>query len=212
MIGGLCACGCGASLAGLRSDAVFYSEACKKRCQRARSRDRAGTRGLTDRDRVLAALRAAGPQGLHSHDVRRRGLSGHPSERAKELEERGYTIRREREYRDGRNGTRFYLLSEPTVGLGGGSVEASMSCASAAGHSPQPGGADARPNTGTPPSKGSGRSDKPEPVPSAGVDGGSPEGSSQSPSGDAAVRLFEPEPERPSVPSAYDPWEGEAAA
>lgn len=38
-----CRCGCGASLAGLRSDAVWASEACKKRAERAASRDKAGT-------------------------------------------------------------------------------------------------------------------------------------------------------------------------
>lgn len=114
----LCACGCGASLAGMRSDAVFYSEACKKRSQREHSRDRAGTRGPSDRSRVLSALQAAASHGLHSHDIRRRGLTGHPSERVAELERMGYSIRRVREYRRGRNGTRFYLLGEPTSGVG----------------------------------------------------------------------------------------------
>lgn len=38
-----CACGCGASLDGLRADARHASEACKKRAQRAASRDKAGT-------------------------------------------------------------------------------------------------------------------------------------------------------------------------
>jgi hypothetical protein len=39
----ICACGCGASLVGLRADALYQSEACKKRAQRAASRDKAGT-------------------------------------------------------------------------------------------------------------------------------------------------------------------------
>lgn len=43
MNAGTCRCGCGASLAGLRADAVWASEACKKRAERAASRDKAGT-------------------------------------------------------------------------------------------------------------------------------------------------------------------------
>ena len=39
----ICACGCGASLDGLRADARYASEACKKRAQRAAIRDKAGT-------------------------------------------------------------------------------------------------------------------------------------------------------------------------
>lgn len=39
----LCGCGCRASLAGMRADAVYHSEACKKRAQRRYSRDKAGT-------------------------------------------------------------------------------------------------------------------------------------------------------------------------
>jgi len=68
---------------------------------------------VSDRERVLAALRLAGSRGLHSHSIRRQGLSGHPSERCKELERQGYSIRREREYVNGRNGTRFFLEGEP---------------------------------------------------------------------------------------------------
>jgi hypothetical protein len=40
----ICACGCGDPLYGMRADAVYRSEACKKRAQRARSGDKAGTR------------------------------------------------------------------------------------------------------------------------------------------------------------------------
>lgn len=39
----ICACGCGDLLYGMRSDAVYRSEACKKRAQRASSGDKAGT-------------------------------------------------------------------------------------------------------------------------------------------------------------------------
>ncbi len=38
-----CACNCGASLVGMRADALYASEACKKRAQRTASRDKAGT-------------------------------------------------------------------------------------------------------------------------------------------------------------------------
>jgi hypothetical protein len=40
----VCACGCEASLVGLRSDAVWASDACRKRAQRAASPDKARTR------------------------------------------------------------------------------------------------------------------------------------------------------------------------
>lgn len=39
-----CGCGCGASLAGMRADALYRSEACSKRAKRARSTDKARTR------------------------------------------------------------------------------------------------------------------------------------------------------------------------
>lgn len=39
----VCACNCGASLAGLRADAVYASEACSKRARRAASPDKART-------------------------------------------------------------------------------------------------------------------------------------------------------------------------
>lgn len=39
----ICACGCGASLAGMRADAVYASEACSKRARRADSPDKART-------------------------------------------------------------------------------------------------------------------------------------------------------------------------
>lgn len=39
-----CACGCGASLSGLRADAVYASESCSKRAKRAASADKGRTR------------------------------------------------------------------------------------------------------------------------------------------------------------------------
>lgn len=40
----LCACGCGASLGGMRVDAVYAGEACRKRRERAERADKARTR------------------------------------------------------------------------------------------------------------------------------------------------------------------------
>lgn len=40
-----CACGCGASLAGMRSDARWASDACRKRAKRTPSPDKARTGG-----------------------------------------------------------------------------------------------------------------------------------------------------------------------
>jgi hypothetical protein len=75
---------------------------------------------MSDRDRLLTLLEEAGPAGIHSHEIRRRGISGHPSQRAKELEEQGYPIRREREFVGNRPGVRFFL--EESAGDGAGSV------------------------------------------------------------------------------------------
>lgn len=111
----ICGCGCGASLAGLRSDAKYQSEACKKRAERARSRDKAGTSGPTDGERLLIALRARGATGIHSHEIRKLGISGNPSQRAAELEAAGYEIRHEREHKGRRPGVRYTLISEPGV-------------------------------------------------------------------------------------------------
>lgn len=67
---------------------------------------------MSDRERFLEAVKLAGKHGLHSHTVRRKGISGHPSERARELEAEGVAIRREREFIDGRNGVRFFYEGE----------------------------------------------------------------------------------------------------
>lgn len=64
---------------------------------------------MTDRDRVLARLREAGSRGVHSHDLRREGYTGNPSQRCNELADEGHTIRRVREARNGRPGVRFIL-------------------------------------------------------------------------------------------------------
>jgi hypothetical protein len=58
-----CRCGCGSSLAGLRSDAVWASEACKKRGERERSRDKAGT------GQPLQLVREDQAQKKHNRDL-----------------------------------------------------------------------------------------------------------------------------------------------
>jgi hypothetical protein len=69
----------------------------------------------TDCQRIALALKVAGPNGLHSHTIRKRGLSGHPSMRISELEERGYEIEHTREFKGRRPGVRYVLVSEPNT-------------------------------------------------------------------------------------------------
>ena len=66
-----------------------------------------------DRDRILTALKARGSQGIHSHEIRKLGLSGHPSMRISELQERGYEIEHRREHKGRRPGVRYVLISSP---------------------------------------------------------------------------------------------------
>lgn len=109
----ICACDCGASLAGMRADAVYASEACKKRAQRATSRDKAGTGQPTDTQRLLIALQARGPKGIYSHEIRKLGISGNPSQRVADLEALGYEIDHRREHKGRRPGVRYTLTAEP---------------------------------------------------------------------------------------------------
>ena len=83
---------------------------------------------MTDRDRVLQALREAGSTGLHSTAMRRRGLTGNPSQRIAELRDRGYRIEAtSKPWKDGegkrRPGTTYTLISEPDPGLGAGTAD-----------------------------------------------------------------------------------------
>lgn len=78
-------------------------------------------RPTTDTERVLEALRAAGGRGLHSHDIRRRGLSGNPSQRMSDLQDLGYVIEAQRENVGRRPGTRYFLKRD--VGAGAGRPE-----------------------------------------------------------------------------------------
>jgi hypothetical protein len=70
---------------------------------------------VTDAQRMLVLLRRAGSLGLHTHDLRAAGVSGNPSQRAADLEAKGHRIRRVRENRGKRPGSRFFL--EP-AGIG----------------------------------------------------------------------------------------------
>ena len=65
---------------------------------------------MTDAQRLLVALREAGPKGLHSHDIRRQALTANPSQRAADLEAKGHSIERIRENRGKRPGTRYKLV------------------------------------------------------------------------------------------------------
>lgn len=60
----ICACGCGASLTGLRADAVYASEACSKRARRAASPDKARTD-----EHPLQAVRDQAALDKHTRDL-----------------------------------------------------------------------------------------------------------------------------------------------
>jgi hypothetical protein len=77
---------------------------------------------VTDCDRLLAALKAAGPRGLHSHDIRRQGLSGNPSQRVTELQARGFAVSSTRENRGKRPGARYIYNGTAGVDAGKCSV------------------------------------------------------------------------------------------
>ncbi len=131
----VCACGCGEDLADMRAHALYKGRACAVALARAgyattraakANRNRTGAsvhslddarrakpKELTDCDRIAIALKARGSAGIHSHEIRKLGLSGHPSMRISELEERGYVIEHTREFKGRRPGVRYTLISEP---------------------------------------------------------------------------------------------------
>jgi hypothetical protein len=65
---------------------------------------------VSDTDRTLEALRRAGPAGVTTLELRRAGISGNPSQRRAELEERGHVIDSEEE-RNGRRRWSRYVLT-----------------------------------------------------------------------------------------------------
>ena len=72
----------------------------------------------TQRDRVLAALKAAGSVGLHTHDMRGEPLwIGNPSQRINELADAGHEIEHKRERRNDSPGTRYTLKTAGGEGV-----------------------------------------------------------------------------------------------
>lgn len=64
---------------------------------------------LTDARRMWVLLRDAGRQGVHSHDLRRMGVSGNPSQRAKDIASHGVELAVRRENVGRRPGARYWL-------------------------------------------------------------------------------------------------------
>lgn len=64
---------------------------------------------MSDTDRFVSLLAEFGRVGLHSHETRRRGISGNPSQRAKDAVSAGTPIRKRRENVGRRPGCRFWL-------------------------------------------------------------------------------------------------------
>jgi hypothetical protein len=56
-------------------------------------------------------LRDAGESGCHSHDLRAQGISGNPSQRAKDIVSYGQAVWTAREARNGRPGSRYWLAA-----------------------------------------------------------------------------------------------------
>lgn len=102
----------------------------------------------TDRDRVLAMLREAGDEGVHTETLARNGGGRNVSERRRELVKLGYRIDSVSESWVGRggsrrNGARYFLRSEPDAEGGSEADEVSpgpsVAVSSAASPSAAPG-------------------------------------------------------------------------
>ncbi len=65
--------------------------------------------GLTDSRRMWVMLRDAGRAGVHSHELRRVGISGNPSQRAKDIVTYGVDLATRREAVGRRPGARYWL-------------------------------------------------------------------------------------------------------
>ena len=112
---------CGVRFEAKRPHARFHNDECRKANhdrEHGSSSEAGGERVLgslkqpTDTARLLTALRARGPVGIHSHEIRRLGISGNPSQRVKELEEDGHQIEHRREHKGRRPGVRYRLLAD----------------------------------------------------------------------------------------------------
>ena len=64
---------------------------------------------LTDARRFYVLMRDAGATGVHSHDIRRLGCSGNPSQRAKDIVDHGVDVSTRREAVGRRPGSRYWL-------------------------------------------------------------------------------------------------------
>lgn len=139
---------------------------------------------MSDRDAVLARLRE-GP--VHSLELRREGITGNPSQRIAELEERGYGIERtSAPWSKGggrrRPGTIYRLTHEPDTEVGGGGAFRPRQRSGATNGAPEPTAAD--------PGAGPGGAD----VPSSSTVGTAGPG-----------RLFEPVQEDAAASALTDP-------
>jgi hypothetical protein len=115
---------------------------------------------MSDTQRLYELLQAH-PEGVHTHDLRRRGISGNPSQRASDAEELyGVQIERITEFRNGRNGKRFKLVDAEREAEGSrpdGGVNASAGLSLSAAHDAgggvarHPIAADSRPSPGADP-------------------------------------------------------------
>lgn len=99
---------------------------------------------ISDSQRLLRMLTEAREEGVHSHTIRRSGISGNPSQRAKDLVTQGVHVFTARENRGRRPGSRYWTepfapdfavavkgnraeSSEPTSTRGTDSTEAGLS-------------------------------------------------------------------------------------
>ena len=64
---------------------------------------------LTDSQRMWQLLNRSQGRGMHSHELRAAGISGNPSQRAKDITSKGQQVWKLREPRNGRPGVRFFL-------------------------------------------------------------------------------------------------------
>lgn len=64
---------------------------------------------LTDARKMYVLLRDSGEKGMHSHELRRAGITGNPSQRAKDIVSKGVGLWTCREPQNGRPGSRYWL-------------------------------------------------------------------------------------------------------
>jgi hypothetical protein len=109
-----------------RRDARYCSNTCRADACKARNPEKypgvqqtlraVAADGSSDASRVLHLLERAGRAGVHSHELRRAGISGNPSQRIIDLQELGYEITSEREHVGRRPGARYKLVEPGAAG------------------------------------------------------------------------------------------------